>query len=130
MSETFPTVTVTCPCGTSFDRPVKRGRPAIWCLACREIPMAQRVARASEDGVVAEKRTSSFGEHDACTAEQRDSIEEAYASLKVAHKAMIASGSFASTEAASEWFAEATREIYKKAGHKSWVAAPKKTKTA
>jgi hypothetical protein len=37
------TVTVACKgCGASFDRPVRRGRPQVWCEACRVTPFYER----------------------------------------------------------------------------------------
>jgi hypothetical protein len=35
-------VSATCPCGVTFDREVKRGRPQIWCATCLNIPFYER----------------------------------------------------------------------------------------
>lgn len=37
-------VKATCPCGTSFDREVKRGRPQVWCPVCLAIPFYERTS--------------------------------------------------------------------------------------
>lgn len=37
-------VKATCPCGASFDREVKRGRPQVWCPACVAVPFYERTS--------------------------------------------------------------------------------------
>jgi hypothetical protein len=68
-------VSVTCICGEVFDRPIQRGRPAIWCLTCRAKPVADRPTRpvAVEGEPVDSDRI--VNEHDKYDGPQRDSIE-------------------------------------------------------
>lgn len=76
--------TVQCPCGQSFERLPQRGRPAIWCPACRLIPMNQRAARPSmgENGEGPEAPTpSKYGDNDVLDGSQRDRIEEGVAKV-------------------------------------------------
>lgn len=80
------TVKVTCPCGTVFDRPVKRGRPAIWCEKCRLLPVPQRPERVIELGddgepVVAEAQVSRYGQDDDMNYTQREAIEAGVAAV-------------------------------------------------
>lgn len=74
--------TVQCPCGQSFERQPQRGRPAVWCPACRELPMNKRAARpvTDEDGVFVEVTPSRYA-HDVLNGEQRDRIEEGVAKV-------------------------------------------------
>lgn len=72
--------TVQCPCGETFERPSQRGRPAIWCPECRELPVNKRAAREAildEDGeeVEGEYQVSRFGVHDDLTYSQREAVE-------------------------------------------------------
>lgn len=41
-SKPVKTVSVTCACGVSFTREVKRGRPQVWCAACLLVPFYER----------------------------------------------------------------------------------------
>lgn len=70
------TVKVMCPCGTEFERPIQRGRPALWCEACRLLPVAQRAQRPADDGEPVSS-TSEKREHDDLMSHERDAIEAA-----------------------------------------------------
>ena len=83
-------VSTVCPCGVTFERPIQRGRPAIWCPKCRELPLPKRppvpasgVVVVAETGETVEvtPRVSRFGSHDWATYEQRERIEAGVAAL-------------------------------------------------
>lgn len=85
-------VSVQCPCGQSFEREAKRGRPAVWCEECRKVPVAQRAARpvfVDEAGepVVSSDRVSRFGSHDKFSADERDDIEAGVLEVNEAYAA-------------------------------------------
>lgn len=108
------TVTVVCPCGASFVREVKRGRPAIWCETCREIPMAKRVNKpeaaaviVNEDGEVEELPEN---EHDKYPAVVRASIEASVKAVYAQWPEVWANRT--SDEEANAWLSAATKAAY------------------
>jgi hypothetical protein len=125
------TVSVTCPCGSKFEREVKRGRPAQWCVECRKLPMAQRVAKPvemNEDGeVVVERKVSRLGSHDKFTFEQREQITANVADVTDEHFARVerfkaedfrdypeATSVKTAREFHSAWYSEALKDAYRK----------------
>lgn len=92
MSNSTASVSVVCPCGDTFERLIQRGRPAIWCPKCRELPIAKRPpvptsgvvvdAETGEETEVTSDRVSRFGQHDWATYEQRERIEAGMAALR------------------------------------------------
>lgn len=80
-------IKVVCACGETFERIPQRGRPAVWCTSCREIPMNRRLQLAknftpvetgsSVDVVeqVEEPVVGCYGEHDVLTPAQRAQVE-------------------------------------------------------
>lgn len=117
-------ITVTCPCGTDFDREVKRGRPAIWCPECRKVPVAQRVAAVvSETGEapVAERKVSRLGQHDKFSYEQREQITANVEAVNAEYKVRVAQSVADHPELnrreavrlVSDWHAEALRDAYR-----------------
>lgn len=58
-------VSVTCICGTVFERPIQRGRPAIWCFTCRDLPANLRPTRpAPVEGEAVDTTERVANEHD------------------------------------------------------------------
>lgn len=45
-------ITVSCACGATFKREVKRGRPQVWCPGCVSTPFTQRVAKSAAPAAV------------------------------------------------------------------------------
>jgi thiol-disulfide isomerase/thioredoxin len=109
-------VSVVCPCGEGFEREVKRGRPAIWCPPCREIPMAKRVSvpftQAAEDGEPVEDRV--VNPNDKYDGPVRDGIEANVAAVYAEWPAVWASRD--NDEDANAWLSKALRDAYP-AGH-------------
>lgn len=119
-------ISVQCPCGATFEREVKRGRPAFWCLTCRELPIHQRPQRTTEttneDGTVTsapvERKVSRYGEHDEFTFEARERIESGVAEVNAEYKAIYANRHESFPESsdpardASDWYADALRAVY------------------
>ena len=92
-------VTAVCPCGASFDREVKRGRPQIWCPACVEIPFYERnrsqepvVVTASGEVPARKVSGSEFDRLAHVRAEVEAEIAEINADHKVRFAALLATG--------------------------------------
>lgn len=88
------TVQVTCACGATFSREVKRGRPQMWCPTCAAVPFYERaskpvvavVATVIEGVEVAPKPVN---KHDRLR-EVRGEIEAAMVVINAGHKARFA----------------------------------------
>jgi hypothetical protein len=128
-------ITVHCPCGVEFERPIQRGRPAIWCPECRTLPMGQRpekpatvvvVKTVNESGeetvteVKAERTVSRYGQHDVFSFNERETIEEGMARLNAEYKNNIYpnretlfAASADPARAASDWLFDQTTALYK-----------------
>ena len=118
------TISVNCPCGASFEREVKRGRPAVWCPACREIPFEQRTARTANEVVAAVTETvSRFGEHDVLNADARETVEANIAQVRENYNARVESLRAEIGEHTwlnedprwvelGDWYAQALRDAY------------------
>ncbi len=126
------TVTAVCACGASFEREVKRGRPQVWCPACREVPFYERTAApvkaASGDPEAPEAAPEPqnqlvWQEDTDCTPEQRYRIEErirqANAEWPALYKELKAAG--LSAMEISLRNANEIRRIYHEEGHKKWL---------
>jgi hypothetical protein len=83
------TVKVQCPCGAEFERPIQRGRPAIWCEACRVLPVAQRAERAVETDAEGDPIDHEKREHDDLTGYERDAIEIAILEVSADYRERI-----------------------------------------
>lgn len=88
-------VKATCPCGSSFDREVKRGRPQVWCPACVAVPFYERTAQpvapvatvaVEVEGVESPKAVN---KHDRLR-EVRGEIEAAMEVINAGHKIRFA----------------------------------------
>ncbi|TXH43261.1 MAG: hypothetical protein E6Q97_34325 [Desulfurellales bacterium] len=75
-------MTITCPCGTEFEKAPGRGRPPKWCPACR-LYKSTRPVEASEsdddatparDGFTPKGRP--YDPHDNLTPQERDRVED------------------------------------------------------
>lgn len=96
-------VKATCPCGTSFDREVKRGRPQVWCPACLAIPFYERTSTpvtpvaatvVAVDEVTGEK-VWPLGKSDRyreVRAEIEAAVVEIYADSLIAYHVSVANG--------------------------------------
>lgn len=90
MSNSTASVSVVCPCGVAFERPIQRGRPAIWCPKCRELPIAKRpqvptsgvVVDESGEEVEVTPQVSRFGQWDDMNYSQRERIEAGVEALR------------------------------------------------
>lgn len=102
-------VTVQCPCGASFDREVKRGRPQVWCPACVEVPFYER--SRSEAAEVSGERAPSVAEVRAALDAE---VAVIYADHKTRFAAMLASGASLSetSTAVNDETAALVREVY------------------
>lgn len=117
-------VTVSCQCGKSFDREVKRGRPQIWCADCLAVPFYER-ARAQAPVVVNEAgesvvKTATVDRPHDTLGEFRDAIEEGVATINAEHKArfeaLVAGGAdkYVAAAQCSPVLAAALTEFYGK----------------
>lgn len=87
-------VQTVCPCGDTFERPIQRGRPAIWCPKCRELPLAKRppvpaeglVVNADGEEIEVTPQVSRFGSHDVLNYTQRERIEAGVAEVYARHR--------------------------------------------
>lgn len=118
-------ITVQCPCGEAFERPIQRGRPAIWCPQCRLLPIAQRpekpatvavVKTVEVDGQVEHveveepvRTISRFGVHDTMNYTEREAIEAGMAEIRA--KMAVLKGDL-TPEELSAWEFKATCELY------------------
>lgn len=112
-------VSVQCPCGASFDREVKRGRPQVWCPACLEVPFYERDRKVAEVG--AEKPQTYAEVRAALDAE----IDVIYAEHKVRFAAELAAGKpvFEVSTVVNDETAAKVREVYAKYASASKAAA-------
>lgn len=84
------TVSVVCPCGDTFERSTGRGRPAIWCPKCRELPIAKRppvpasgvVTTDEGEEVEVTPQVSRYGQWDDMNYTQRERIEAGIEALR------------------------------------------------
>ena len=122
------TTTVTCPCGSSFEREVKRGRPQVWCPSCVTIPFAERVrAEISETGEVITAKEPNPNDP---KWQNREAIEAGMVEINAAHKArfaaLVASGvdKWAAAARISPIMSEEVRALYARFGYNTGVTAP------
>jgi hypothetical protein len=103
-------VSVTCICGKVFERPIQRGRPAIWCLTCRDLPANLRPTRpvAVEGEAVESDRV--VNEHDKYDGPQRDSIEANVAAVYAEWP--IIWGASENDDEANTWLTNSLRAAY------------------
>ncbi len=115
-------LTVTCACGARFTREAKRGRPQVWCEACREVPFYDRVRAeaqvvTTEDGV--EIPVKPVNENDDLGL-FREQIEAEVAAVNAEHKArveaLVAGGlsKWDAAEKCSSVLSDALRDVYAK----------------
>lgn len=125
-------ITVQCPCGEAFERPIQRGRPAIWCPQCRLLPIAQRpekpatvapvkpvVVEGAEpvEAVVETRTVSRYGIHDTFNYTEREAIEEAVAEIRAKYE--ILRGELTAEEL-SAWEFQQTVQAYQSVKPKWW----------
>lgn len=125
------TVQAVCACGASFEREVKRGRPQVWCDACRAVPFAERtgaprpvsVDPEASEAVVVPQNQLVWKEDDDATPEQRFRIEERVreANAEWPAKAAELRASGLSQMDISGRHANEIRRIYHEEGHKKWL---------
>lgn len=119
---TTATTTVACPCGTSFKREVKRGRPQKWCETCLAIPYVSRVAApvapvtpdVATVETAAETPHNHWDQHNTVRAQIEANVAEVYAGWPTTAALMRASG--ATNWDVSHAQAEALRGAYHRAG--------------
>lgn len=111
------TVSVICPCGSQFDRPVRRGRPQVWCPPCAVKPFESRVRSevVVEEVVMAEVKANKNDRF----WRSRDVIEagvvEVDADFKTAFAALVAAGADpwgSEVAALSQEHSEALKAVY------------------
>lgn len=82
---TVRTVTATCPCGQSFQREVKRGRPQVWCNGCRTVAFYDRPQAAAPVFSAQAAGTAGDGDETVATVStvqaHRDAVNERVAAV-------------------------------------------------
>lgn len=93
------TVATVCPCGKTFQREVRRGRPQIWCDPCMAIPFAKRrtapvvtVAKVHTDAEGVERIANQWDDKDAIRPQIEANVTEVYAGWPLVAAAMRAEG--------------------------------------
>lgn len=120
-SKAVRTVATTCPCGKSFNREVRRGRPQVWCDSCMTIPFAKRVtmqvaveAKIVTDSEGVERIANQWDVHDAIRPTIEANVAAVNAEWPAKRAELLASG-VSSLEASFIYQAEVLA-AYKVAG--------------
>jgi hypothetical protein len=116
-------VSVVCPCGSSFQRAVKQGRPPVWCPTCKALPEKDRPERSAAQGSdpKPEPLKSRFGSHDPLSYEQREAVEVGCLDVADEYRYRMAEASKAGAgelekREVSEWYHQALIGVYEEAG--------------
>lgn len=98
-SKAVRTVAATCPCGKSFNREIRRGRPQVWCDKCMAIPFAKRInmpvtteTKVHTDVEGVERIANQWDVHDAIRPTIEANVAEVNAAWPAKRAALIAKG--------------------------------------